>query len=125
MTSKELNEILNKTRRTKDITLSVEQVEELVNDLEKKELLEIELNLEKNKVKYVMKQLKKQDKILEILKRTKLDLWNFNLDTDNFDECRFGRTEYEWYSMHYCEFSLEKLSQEEFDLLKKWLNNDK
>ena len=34
MESKELNEILNKTRRTKDIGLSVDQVEELKKDLE-------------------------------------------------------------------------------------------
>ena len=45
---KELNEILNKTRRTKDINLSVEQIEELIKDLE---------------------ELEKQDKILEILKK--------------------------------------------------------
>lgn len=34
MTSKELNEILNKTRRTPNIFLTPEQVEELVKDLE-------------------------------------------------------------------------------------------
>lgn len=41
----------------------------LEQDLEQKELLETELKLEKDKVKYIMEQLKKQDKILEILKR--------------------------------------------------------
>ena len=46
MTSKELNEILNKTRRTPNVSLTPEQVEELVKDLEQKE---------------------KQDKILERL----------------------------------------------------------
>ena len=39
MKSKELNEILNKTRRTKGISLSVDQVEELVKDLEILEIL--------------------------------------------------------------------------------------
>lgn len=68
MTSKELNEILNKTRRTPNVSLTPEQVEELIKELEQKELLESELKLEKDKVKYVMKQLKKQDKILDILK---------------------------------------------------------
>lgn len=39
MTSNELNEILNNTRRTKEISLSAEQVEELVKDLEVLEIL--------------------------------------------------------------------------------------
>lgn len=34
MTSNELNEILNKTRRTKNISLTPEQVEDIVNKLE-------------------------------------------------------------------------------------------
>jgi len=34
MTSKELNEIFNKTRRTPNISLTPKQVEELINDLE-------------------------------------------------------------------------------------------
>lgn len=34
MTSKELNEILNKTRRIKEISFTPEQVEELAKDLE-------------------------------------------------------------------------------------------
>lgn len=51
MTSKELNEILNKTRRTPNISLTPEQVKELVKDLER---------------------LEKQDKILETLKRPML-----------------------------------------------------
>lgn len=58
MNSKKLNEILNKTRRTPNISLTPEQVEELIKDLEQKELLEDELKLEKDKVKYLMKQLK-------------------------------------------------------------------
>lgn len=64
MTSNELNKILNKTRRTPNISLTPEQVKELIKELEQKELLETELKLEKDKVKYVMKQLKKQDKML-------------------------------------------------------------
>ena len=39
MTSNELIEIFNKTRRTKDISLSVEQVEELIKDLEVLEII--------------------------------------------------------------------------------------
>ena len=39
MTSKELNEILNKTRRTPNISLTPEQVEELVKKLEILEIL--------------------------------------------------------------------------------------
>lgn len=46
MTSKELNEILNKTRRTKDISLSVEQIEELVKDLEVLEQLKEILSMD-------------------------------------------------------------------------------
>lgn len=41
MISKELNEILNKTRRTKNIELSVEQVEEIIKKLELLEILNI------------------------------------------------------------------------------------
>lgn len=125
MKSKELNEILNKTRRTPDISLTPQQVKELIKDLEQKELLETELKLEKDKVKYVMKQLKKQDKILEILKRTKLDLWDFKYDIVDFDEHLYGRDAYEWYSLHYMEFSREILSQEEFNLIVRWLKNGK
>lgn len=39
MESKELNEILNKTRRTPNISLTPKQVEELVKDLEQVEFL--------------------------------------------------------------------------------------
>lgn len=39
MTSKELNEIFNKTRRTQNISLTPEQVEELIKDLEIIDLL--------------------------------------------------------------------------------------
>lgn len=40
MKSKELTEILNKTRRTPNISLTLEQVEELIKDLERLEELE-------------------------------------------------------------------------------------
>lgn len=39
MTSEKLNEILNKTRRTPDISLTPKQVKELVNDLEVLDIL--------------------------------------------------------------------------------------
>lgn len=39
MTSKELNKILNKTRRTPNISLTPEQVEEIVNKLEILEII--------------------------------------------------------------------------------------
>ena len=46
-----------------------EPIKDIMKELELKDLLEIELNVEKLKIEYLMKQLKKQDKILEILKR--------------------------------------------------------
>lgn len=52
--------------------------EDIEKDLEEKELLETELKLEKDKVKYVMKQLKKQDKILDILKVESCLIWAEN-----------------------------------------------
>lgn len=45
-----------------------EPIKDIMKELELKDLLEIELNVEKLKIEYLMKQLKKQDKILEILK---------------------------------------------------------
>lgn len=48
MSSNELNEILNKTRRTIDICLSVEQVKELVEQL--KELENIKEEQQKNTI---------------------------------------------------------------------------
>ena len=68
--------------------------------------------------------IKKDLEILEILKRNKLDLWDFKQDIVDFDESLYTKTAYEWYSMHYREFSLEMLSQEEFDLIKEWLENE-
>ena len=44
MTSKELNEILNKTRRTKDISLTPEQVKDLMEELERLEKQDKMLN---------------------------------------------------------------------------------
>lgn len=118
MTSNELNEILNKTRRTKDISLSVEQIEELVKDLEELEELKVLMG---TPIQDIMKRLK----ILEILKRTKLDLWDFKHDIENFKKCVSERTPYEWYSMHYMEFSREILSEKEFDLVWEWLEDGK
>jgi hypothetical protein len=48
MSSNELNEILNKTRRTIDICLSVEQVKELVEQL--RELESIKEEQQKNTI---------------------------------------------------------------------------
>lgn len=54
MTSKELNEILNKTRRTKDISLTPEQVEELVKKLEVLEILtNNEVDIERFKIAFI------------------------------------------------------------------------
>ena len=105
MTSKELNEILNKTRRTPNISLTPEQVEELIKDLDQKELLESELKLEKDKVKYVMKQLKEQDKILEILKN------NLYVNTEYTEENDY-------------EISIYELTSEEKEKVKEWLGNE-
>lgn len=61
MTSKEMKERLSKNPNIHNLyCFNEEQVKELIKDLEEKELLETELKLEKDKVKYVMKQLKKQ-----------------------------------------------------------------
>lgn len=110
MTSKELNEILNKTRRTPDISLTPKQVKELIKDLEQKELLEIELKLEKHKVKYAMKQLKKQDKILEIIKK-----WSF-LDT-------FYREDTDTtYDRFLCNIHTKGM-KEDFEKVKEWLDD--
>ena len=51
-----------------DDMLEIELYKKVLKDLEEKELLESELKLEKHKVKYVMGQLEKQDKILHIFK---------------------------------------------------------
>ena len=74
------------------------------------------------KIKALKEEIERKLDILDILKRTKLDLWDFKQDIDNYDELLYGRTAYEWYSMHYGNFSLELLSQEEFNLIKEWLN---
>lgn len=108
MNSRELNEILNKTRRTPNISLTPEQVEELVKDLEEKELLKDELKLEKDKVKYLMKQLKKQDKILNALKK--------NVD--------YRYDEYEGFRGNQCIIIGISEKQEGFDEVRKWAENE-
>lgn len=84
-----------------------EFLDRLSKDLEEKELLETELKLEKDKVKYVMKQLKKQDKILEILKKC----------------------EDEKHSLYYVyvlnALSSGKITQDECKLIKEVLDNGK
>lgn len=80
MTSKEAIERLSKynnhyieDKEYLFLDIKSEEWKAIVEDLEHKELLEelleSELKLEKDKVKYVMKQLEKQDEILEILKK--------------------------------------------------------
>ena len=49
MTSNELNEILNKTRRTKEISLKPEQVEEIIKKLETLEILKSVVMITRNK----------------------------------------------------------------------------
>ena len=66
----------------------------------------------------------KKLKVLEILKRTKLDVWNFYHNIKDFDKSTYGITDYEWYSRHYRGFSLEKLNQKEFNLMKEWLDGN-
>lgn len=61
MTSKELIEILNKTRRTQNISLTSEQVEELINDLEILEQYEAIF-------KEPLKDIRERLQVLEILK---------------------------------------------------------
>ena len=70
MTSNELNEILNKTRRTKDISLTPEQVEELIKTLEE---LEEYRKIMGTPIQDIMKRLR----VLEILKES-FDLENCN-----------------------------------------------
>lgn len=115
MESKELNEILNKTRRTPNISLTPEQVEELIKDLGQKELLESELKLEKHKVKYVMKQLKKQDKILEILKNESCVIWveNGELYSGRYGDIQIPLDEWDFNG------------KENQEIIKEWLDNGK
>ena len=52
MKSKELIEILNKTRRTPNISLTPEQVEEIIKDLERLDIIENHFNVEVSKQEY-------------------------------------------------------------------------
>lgn len=74
-------------------------------------------------IKDLREENRKQQEILDILKRTKLDLWDFKHNMEASIDRLVDRTPYEWYSMHYMEFSREMLSQEEFDLVWEWLND--
>ena len=65
MESKELNEILNKTRRTPNISLTPEQVEELVTSLEELEKLK---NLMGMPIQDIMKRLKILEEIRNYFK---------------------------------------------------------
>lgn len=87
-------------------------LDRLNNDLNQIELLKLELGLEKLKVKDVMKQLKKQDKILEILKDKTPFL---SLIKTTQSQC-----EYESKISGF-----KPLTFHEYDLIKEWLENDK
>lgn len=56
-------EVLEKYKR-----VMCEPIKDIMKELELKDLLEIDLNVEKVKVEFLMKQLKKQDQILDQLK---------------------------------------------------------
>lgn len=62
MTSKELNEIINKTRRIPNISLTPKQVEDLIKDLEKLEQYEKIFDTP-------LLEIRKQLEILDILKK--------------------------------------------------------
>ena len=74
MSSKELNEIFNKTRRTKDISLTPEQVEELIKDLEELELYKKVVPKMREDGAYYKGQYYKQQGILEILKNKRVNI---------------------------------------------------
>lgn len=65
MESKELNEILNKTRKTPNISLTTKQVEEIIKDLEVLEELKrshIEYIEEEDRCYFVLKNTKRKEK---------------------------------------------------------------
>ena len=81
--------------------------------------IESELKLEKDKVKYVMKQLEKQDKILEILKNKKVCIYVL---LDFIRRCVEDNFILESYN-HYVKDD-RRLTQEEYDLIKEVLDNE-
>jgi len=108
----------NRSKPFRDTELTEQEKEafdSIEKDLEQKELLESELKLEKDKVKYIMKQLKKQDKILEIIFKKNVDIELLKLSTNWLD--------YYTRVKHRTGKNTELI--EEFDLLKEWLDNDK
>lgn len=91
-----------------------EFLDRLNKDLEQIELLKLELEVEKIKVKYVMKELKKQDGILKILKNKKVDI--DYLSTCLYEDIEASVKEYNAYD------SENNLTKNEIILLKEWLD---
>ena len=81
--------------------------EKIGKDLEEKELLETELKLEKGKVKYVMKQLEKQDKILNAFKNY------IKISSDGIISC---------HDFIIIPIFVSKEHEERYNLLKEWLD---
>lgn len=105
MTSNELNEILNKTRRIPDIYLTPKQVEELIKDLE---------NLEKYKKIFdtPLIEIRKQLGILGILKNI--------IKIDYNTKFTYGNKKYL--------ISLKQdviVNDETLKIIKEWLENEK
>ena len=98
MKSKELIEILNKTRRTPNISLTPEQVEELIKDLKTLEEYEDILN-------EPLKDMRKDLIILRILKN------NLYVNTEYTEENDF-------------EISIKELYEEEKYKIKEWLDGE-
>ena len=67
-------------------------------------------------IKQSLLKAQEQEKVLEILKNKKVDIWKF---IDN------GIFNYSYDDYYFCwnYYSCEKLTQEEFDLLKRWQND--
>lgn len=80
---------------------------QVLKDLEKLELLEAESKLEKEKVKYVMEQLKKQDRLLTILKKCDDDIQSL------------------FYVYVLNAVAKKKISIMQANEVKEWLKNDK
>ena len=71
-----------------------------------------------NTIKQALIKAQEQENVLEIIKEKKVDIWKF---IDN------GIFNYSYDDYYFCwnYYSCKKLTQEEFDLLKSWLDNKK
>jgi len=77
------------------------------------------LKQDKEQVEKDFALIRKELKALEILKNKKLNLFEFYLDFIEDNE------NYEYYQCHYARYHLEMLTQEEFDLLKEVLKDER